>query len=104
MRVSGRTIAEVSELPLEDLAPWLDRLELTEMEELLLAGHLELQLDRWNSQHRFEFQLYRSRTLGRIGEIRPVPVVCPSYGALQNLGQVLGLEELLVKTHDFLSQ
>ena len=33
VRVSGRTIAEVSELPLEDLAPWLDRLELTEMEE-----------------------------------------------------------------------
>jgi excinuclease ABC subunit A len=32
VRVSGRTIGEVSELPLEDLAPWLAGLELSEME------------------------------------------------------------------------
>jgi len=32
VRVAGRTIADVSELPLEDLAPWLEALELTPME------------------------------------------------------------------------
>jgi len=32
VRVEGRTIAEVSEVPLEDFAPWVDGLELTEME------------------------------------------------------------------------
>lgn len=32
VRVSGRTIAEVAELPLEELAPWLAAVELTEME------------------------------------------------------------------------
>jgi len=32
VRVDGRTIADVSEMPLEDLGPWLNDLELTEME------------------------------------------------------------------------
>ncbi len=32
IRVSGRTIGDVSELPLEDLAPWLAGLELSKME------------------------------------------------------------------------
>ncbi len=33
VKVGGRTIAEVSELPLEELQPWVDGLELTPMEE-----------------------------------------------------------------------
>lgn len=33
VRVSGRTIAEISDLPLEELAPWLATIELSEMEE-----------------------------------------------------------------------
>jgi excinuclease ABC subunit A len=33
VRVGGRTIAEVSELPLEELRPWVEGLELTTMEE-----------------------------------------------------------------------
>lgn len=32
VKVGGRTIAEVSEMPLEDLGPWVDGLELAEME------------------------------------------------------------------------
>ena len=32
VRVGGCTIAEVSEMPLEDLAPWMDVIELSEME------------------------------------------------------------------------
>ncbi len=33
VHVGGRTIADASAMPLEELAPWLDVLELTEMEE-----------------------------------------------------------------------
>jgi excinuclease ABC subunit A len=33
VKVGGRTIAEVADLPLEELRPWLDTLALTEMEE-----------------------------------------------------------------------
>jgi len=33
VKVGGRTIAEVSELPLEELQPWVESLELTAMEE-----------------------------------------------------------------------
>jgi len=35
VRIGGRTIAEVSEMPLEDLAPWVTRLELTAMEQAI---------------------------------------------------------------------
>jgi len=37
VRVGGRTIAEISELPLDEVGPWLGALELTEMERAIAA-------------------------------------------------------------------
>jgi excinuclease ABC subunit A len=37
VRVGGRTIAEVSEMPLEELRPWIEALELSEMEGRIAA-------------------------------------------------------------------
>ncbi|MDH3208078.1 MAG: excinuclease ABC subunit UvrA [Gemmatimonadota bacterium] len=40
VRVAGRTISEVADLPLEDLKPWVDGLELSDMEEQIAEALL----------------------------------------------------------------